>query len=102
MKKYIMLGINTNEKENCCILSCLLPFDKLTPSEVESSDFIHSAIDWNGRGSIEKTCEHLKMKQTGKKILLYEPIVFCGCDYDMGHKYDWKFYVNKICELKEI
>jgi hypothetical protein len=101
MKKNIMLGVNS-KTNNCCRLSCLLPFDSLDPSEVEASDFVHYATNWCGQDAIERTLGFLKMKQTGRKIILNEEITFRGVDYDMGHEYSWKFGIDEIHELEEM
>lgn len=100
MKKNIMLGVNS-KTNYCCKLACLLPFDGLVPSELEKSDFTHSSTDWCGQDEIKRTLDIIKMKQTGKKIILDKPIVFYGSDADMGHVYPWKFEVNEIHELVE-
>lgn len=98
MKKYVMLGVNS-ETNRCCKLSCLLSFDNLIPSEIEARDFVHDATNWGGQDEIERTLGFIKMKQTGKKIVLNKKITFSGTDYDMGHEYSWWFYVDEIHEL---
>ena len=97
MKKHIMLGVNGN---NCCKLSCMLPFDQLAPAEIEESDFTHGSTNWCGKDDIERTLSLIKMKQTGRKIILKNPIVFHGKDYDWGHEYPWTFHVKEIHELE--
>lgn len=98
MKKNIMLGVNS-KTNNCCKLSCLLPFDSLDPSEVDASDFVHDATNWCGQDEIERTLSFIGMKQTGNKISLNKKITFFGTDYDMGHEYSWRFDVDEIHEL---
>ena len=98
MKKHVMLGINSITNE-CCILFCLLPFNILIPSEIESSDFTSQATNWGGRDEIERTLDIINMKQTGKKIYLDKKIKFEGADSDMGHTYPWKFEIDEIHEL---
>ena len=100
MQKYIMLGVNS--KTNlCCKLFCLVNFDGLVPSEIEADDFSHDSTSWNGCDRINRTLEIIKMKQTGKKIILDKPIAFHGSDYDWGHNYPWKFEVYEIHELED-
>ena len=100
MKKHIMLGVNSRSNR-CCKLFCLLPFEKIIPSEVEVSDFIHDATNWGGQDEIKRTLDIIKMKQTGNKIILENPIVFHGQDYDWGRTDYWHFRVDEIHELKE-
>jgi len=97
MKKHTMLGVNKNE---CCILTCLIPFNNLAPNEIEASDFVHRSTNWNGRDKIERTLDVVQMKQTGNVIVLDSPIVFRGADKDWGHTYRWSFEVNEIHELE--
>lgn len=101
MVKHMMLGVDS-KTNNCCKLSCLIPFNSLAPSDIEASDFKHDATNWCGRDKIERTLGFLKMKQTGRKIILNEKITFRGVDYDMGHEYSWKFSIDEIHELEEI
>ena len=97
MKKYTYLGVNGND---CCILTSLLPFDMLDEGSIEESDFASvRATDWGGSDSISRTVELENLTLTGKKIILKEPIIFRGCDYDMGHTYGWKFKVTEIHEV---
>ena len=97
MKKHIMLGVNNNK---CCILKCLLPFDALISNKIESSDFENSCSNWCGCDAIDRTLDIIKMKQTGNVIVLDNPIVFQGQDYDWGHSYEWLFEVKEIHELE--
>lgn len=99
MKNYTFLGVSNNR---CCILSCLLPFNRLVPDEIESSDFDHDCTDWCGSDSIDRTLKILKKAPTGKKIKLSKPIFFTGSDYDCGIYYPWKFEVDEIWELKRV
>lgn len=99
MKKHIMLGVNSRTNE-CCQLSCLLPFCKLIPSQIEASDFEHDATNWGGRDAIGRTLGIIKMTQTGKKIKLPKRIQFSGVDYDCGHGQPWRFEVDEIHELR--
>lgn len=101
MRKDIMLGVNS-KSNRCCKLLCLVPFERIMSSEVEESDFIHDSTNWCGCDEIKRTLKIIKMKQTGKKIVLDKPIVFHGSDYDMGHVYPWQFEVDEIHELEEI
>ena len=101
MKKDIMLGVNS-KSNRCCKLLCLVPFERIVPSEVEATDFIHSATNWCGNDEIKRTLELIKMQQTGNKIILDKPIVFHGSDYDCGREDPWKFEVNEIHELEEL
>ena len=96
MKKYMMLGVNGLR---CCILSCLIPFNNLIPDEIEASDFNHRSTNWCGYDYIGRTLDMIEMKQTGNVIVLDNPIVFQGQDYDWGHSYEWLFTVNEIHEL---
>lgn len=96
MKKHIMLGVNGI---NCCILTCLLPFDQLDPSAIEASDFFHDATNWCGCDRIERTLKERSLKLTGKKIVLEKPIHFRGSDSDCGHKYPWMFSAREIHEV---
>ena len=100
MRKDIMLGVNS-KSDRCCKLFCIIPFDNLVPSDIEADDFIHDSTNWCGQDEIKRTLGIIKMKQTGKKIVLDEPIVFRGRDYDMGHVYAWQFEVDEIHELEE-
>lgn len=97
MKKYVMLGVNGNY---CCELLSLFSFENLIPSELEASDFIHGATNWCGQDDINRTLEIIKMKQTGRKIILDNPIVFRGSDEDWGREYPWEFEVKEIHELE--
>ena len=101
MRKDIMLGVNS-KNNRCCKLFCIIPFDNLIPSDIEADDFVHDATNWCGQDEIKRTLDTIKMKQTGKKIILDKPIVFHGSDYDMGHIYSWQFKVDEIHELEEI
>lgn len=98
MEKYIMLGVNSRSN-NCCKLSCLIPFNNLVPSKIEANDFVHYATNWCGQDKIERTLEFIGMKQTGNKIILNNPIVFHGYDYDWGRELPWSFEINEIHEL---
>lgn len=101
MKKYTMLGVNSHSGY-CCKLSCLVPFSQIDAAEVEANDFKHDATNWSGCDEINRTLGFLKMKQTGNKILLQQPITFSGVDHDHGHVYAWRFNVDEIHELEEI
>lgn len=100
MRKNMMLGVNS-KSNRCCKLLCLVPFEKIVSSEVEVTDFIHDATNWCGNDEIKRTLKLIKMKQTGKKIVLDKPIVFHGSDYDWGREYPWQFEVDEIHELEE-
>ena len=100
MRKNILLGVNS-KSNSCCKLFCIIPFDSLVRSEVEANDFIHDSTNWCGQDDIKRTLGIIKMKQTGKKIILDKPIVFNGSDYDMGHIYPWQFEVDEIHELTD-
>lgn len=100
MKKNIMLGVNS-KSNRCCKLFCIVPFNNLIPSEIESDDFIHDATNWCGQDEIKRTLKLIKMKQTGNIIVLDKPIVFHGYDYDWGREYLWHFEVDEIHELEE-
>ena len=97
MKKYVMIGVNDNY---CCELFSLRSFDNLISDEIEASDFIHDATDWGGQDSIDRTLKIIGMKQTGRKIILDNPIVFRGRDEDWGREYPWEFEVKEIHELE--
>lgn len=92
-----MLGVRGSQ---CCVLTCLLPFEKLIGEKLSRSDFNHYSTDWNGRDDIERTLSIEKLKPTGRKIELEKPIYFRGYDTDMGHRYDWSFPVLEIWEVK--
>lgn len=92
-----MLGVNKNK---CCILTCLIPFNNLIPDEIEVSDFNHDCTNWNGCDDIERTLRFIETKQTGNVIVLDNPIVFRGVDNDWGHSYEWLFEVKEIHELE--
>ena len=96
MKKHIMLGVN---RINCCILTCLLPFDQMEPSAIEASDFSQDATNWGGCDRIERTLEMRGLKLTGRRIVLEKPIQFRGADNDHGQKYPWAFTVREIHEV---
>ena len=100
MKKNIFLGVNTKTK-TCCKLSCSVSFDDLVSSELESDDFVHDATNWSGQDDIKRTLDIIKMRRTNKKIILKEPLIFYGSDYDHGHSYSWKFEVDEIYELED-
>lgn len=102
MKKHFMLGISNLGKEKyCCILRCLLSFDKLDVSQIEASDFQHDSTNWGGCDKLNRTIEIGKFELTGNSIHLNSPITFCGADDDMGHRYPWSFEVTDIYEIKE-
>lgn len=103
MKKYIMLGVNT-ERLTCCVLECFFPFDKIIVNEedIEASDFTHSSTNWNGCDSLPRTLSYRCMKETGRKLKLKHKIIFTGTDSDMGHYYDWSFSVDEIRELEPV
>lgn len=96
-----MLGVNSKENR-CCKLLCIVPFDNLVPFDIEADDFIHDATNWCGQDEIKRTLRVIKMRQTGKKIILDKPIVFHGSDYDWGREFPWSFKVDEIHELEEI
>lgn len=98
MKKNIMLGVDS-KTNHCCKLACFIPFDDLDLDNLEESDFVHEATNWNGQDEIERTLGFIKMKQTGYKLTLNKPLVFTGVDYDCGHEYSWRFAVDEIHEL---
>ncbi len=102
MKKNIMLGVNS-KSNRCCKLFCIIPFDSLIhiSSELEANDFIHDATNWCGQDEIKRTLGIIKMKRTGKKIVLDKPMVFHGYDYDWGRECPWNFEVDEIYELDE-
>ena len=100
MKKYLMLGVNSNNNK-CCELKCLLPFSALIPKELEASDFIHNATNWGGCDDISRTLDIHRMKPTGSKYVLVDPIRFHGCDYDCGMSTSWCFKVDEIWEIEE-
>lgn len=99
MKKYLMLGVNSNNSK-CCKLSCLLPFDSLVLDELETSDFVHDATNWGGCDMINRTIGIIKMNPTGRKHLLAKPLRFHGSDYDCGTTSPWSFAVDEIWELE--
>lgn len=99
MKKYKMLGVNT-ERLTCCILECLLPYDKIINEDIEASDFTHYSTNWNGCDSIPRTLSYKNLKQTGRKFKLKNKISFNGTDADMGHYYNWTFTIDEIRELE--
>ena len=96
-----MLGVNS-ENNKCCKLLCIIPFDNLIPSELEADDFIHDATNWCGQDEIERTLGFIKMKQTGRKIALDNPITFRGSDSDWGRECPWQFEVDEIYELEDV
>lgn len=98
MKKCIMLGVNS-KRNRCCELRCLIPFEKLIPSELEESDFSASPTNWGGNDDIDRTLGIIQMKQTGRKIMLDNPITFHGKDCDWGQTLPWEFKVDEIHEL---
>lgn len=100
MKKHTMLGVNSRTG-SCCKLTCLIAFNLLVSEELEADDFVHSATNWNGQDEIDRTLNIINMRQTGKKIILSEPLQFTGVDQDMGHSYFWRFIVDEIHELTE-
>jgi hypothetical protein len=101
MKKNIMLGVNS-KTNRCCKLYCFVPFADLDLDNLEESDFVHGATDWEGQDEIERTLGILKMKQTGYKLTLNTPLEFSGADYDCGHEYSWRFAIDEIHELTEV
>ena len=102
MKKYKMLGVNT-EYLTCCVLECLLPFDAIIANEdIEASDFTHSSTGWNGCDSLPRTLSYMCMKETSRKFKLKHKIIFTGADFDMGHYYDWSFSVDELRELEPV
>lgn len=100
MKKYKFLGMNTADNK-CCVLSCMIPFDKLIPDELEASDFSHYSTNWGGRDDIERTLKLEGLQLTGKKILLKEPLAFSGEDHDSGFRYGWTISVDVIAETAD-
>lgn len=104
MKKYTMIGINSiprrSGKTYCCILKCLLPFEKIVKEDIEASDFFHSSTNWGGCDELQQTISIEKLRLTGRSICLENPIIFHGADYDHGHNYGWSFTVNEICETE--
>ena len=101
MRKDMMLGVNS-KSNRCCILLCLVSFERIVSSEVEATDFTHDATNWCGNDEIKRTLKLINMKQTGKKIVLDKSIVFHGSDYDWGREYPWQFEVDEIHELEKI
>lgn len=101
MKKSVMLGVNSRTN-HCCKLSCLISFDNLIPTELETDDFIHDASGWGGQDEINRTLMFIKMKRTGKKLILDTPLEFRGADYDWGQRYPWRFVVDEIHELTKV
>lgn len=92
-----MLGVNGQE---CCILSCLIPFNQLDFNNIKSSDFVHGATNWCGFDSIKRTIELMQIEFTGNKQKLSFPITFIGEDFDHGKYYPWEFTINEIWEIK--
>ena len=79
-------------------MKCYTTF--LIPSELEPSDFIHSATNWGGCDMIERTLDAIRKKPTGQKHILVDPIRFYGADYDRGMSCPWHFKVDEIWELE--
>lgn len=98
MQKYKMLGVYKNL---CCILECLIPFDKLDLDNLQTSDFVHSSTDWNGCDYIERTLEKRRYIITGERITLKKPLIFRGVDHDMWHDYEWTFKIEEIWNIKQ-
>lgn len=99
MKKHTFLGLHKSGN-SCCVLRCLLPFDALDPETLDRSDFTHYSTNWCGCDSVERLCEKLGIKPTGRKICLPKAITFRGVDDDMGHSYPWTFEVSEIWETE--
>lgn len=101
MTKYTMLGVNAVSLK-CCLLSCLIPFDKLDVKNLETSDFKHDCTDWGGCDTIPRTLSTKGLKQTGSAIKLENPLSFSGTDSDMGCEHQWTFNIDEIRELEPI
>lgn len=100
MRRYTFLGIN-RERTRGCLLTCLLPFDQLEADDLQSSDFKHTATNWNGCDDIDRTLSLYHLHQTGREMTLPKPLVFHGTDLDMGHHYEWAFPVHILAELTD-
>lgn len=99
MKKHVMLGVYS-PGNTCCVLICLLPFDKLEPDDLEPSDFRHYSTNWCGCDSIERTLELRHLSLTGREFKLKKPLQFHGEDHDCGHVYPWTMLVDTIKEVQ--
>ena len=99
MKKYTMLGVNT-DKNTCCVLQCLLPFSWLIQSEIEKSDFSYSATNWSGNDDIQRTLAIKNLTRTGHIIKLPTPIIVHGADSDAGLEHKWTFSFDEIHETQ--
>lgn len=99
MKKNMYLG--RSKSGLCCLLYSLLSFNQLKEhvSELEASDFVHDATDWNGCDDEERTLRIEQIRKSGNSVTLPHPISFYGKDFDMGFTYSWRFDVAEIIEV---
>lgn len=101
MKKHEFLGVNT-QKNTCCGLRCLLPFDNLDAATISTDDFHFVALGWCGHDKLENAARRHKLRPTGRKLRLPETLSFYGEDHDMGHTYPWRYDIDEIWEVEEV
>lgn len=99
MKKNAYLGIDCTGKY-CCILKTFLSFKQMSENakDIEASDFLHESTNWNGRDEVKRTLK-IKNWKIDHCIILPQPIIFSGSDYDTGYEYPWTFVVASIAEV---
>lgn len=97
-----LLGVNSQTKQCCILKSSRLTFPQLLSLLKQYPDiqlaFEHSATNWEGRDSTERTLELKRFRRTGRKIP-YTTIIY-GADHDMGHTYHWSFLIDEIHEIE--
>lgn len=95
-----VLAIHDDGKANILIYKWADTFQDVLkhPNAYNSQD----STNWCGSDDIHRVLKLTHKRMAGAIITLKEPFGVRGQDYDMGHTYDWKVKVVKICELKEM
>lgn len=97
-KKLVAVGVNTKTNECICIYS-EATYDMLKQNYglyVKE----YSATNWNGRDNLERTLRLNKLSLTANYFEHSETVR--GADQDMGHRYDWSFTFDRVCEVKRV
>ena len=101
--RYMYLGKTPNNKV-IILESDLSPEQIVTRNELGvlvKESFTYYTTNWGGCDDINTVCRFKKIKTTNA-IMLNEPFIFYGSDYDWGHEYDWSVVVDEIDTVQNI
>lgn len=66
---------------------------------LRSGSFTSDPTNWGGCDDLDRVCK-LRNVQPQEHIPLIEHLLFYGCDFDHGHKYDWSVEVDMLLTVK--